>query len=193
MRLWPRKRNANDREAVDIAGNVIDQVTYLMNYREHYDPIFQEAPELLTDKVLAELFLFRAWTTQFAYRMVADSRAHDALITETVSSCRYLGNKMFRHLHGFSIEEELASDLMDLIEGRWWLYDDVVIKSDKTLPSREICGQFTKQAGVHDPLALVRLAVDFVNHVEQVGKNAIANDLFEPGRKVKTLSGIESR
>lgn len=156
-----------------------------MDYRKHYQPIFS-SEDTLTDKVLAELFLFRAWTTQYAYRMFADAQAHDALITETVSSCAHLGTGIFQTKHGFSIEDELRNAFIELVEDRWRQYDDVVIEnkdSEALIPARQLCGTLMRVSGVTDPFALIGLSADFSSHVARIGDNCIANSMFKPGRR----------
>ena len=70
VKFWRKRRKG-------IEGNIVADTTYLLDHREHYEPMFREAGVELTNRILAELFLFRAWTTQYAYRIFADSNVHD--------------------------------------------------------------------------------------------------------------------
>ena len=140
----------------------------------------------MTEKVLAELFLFRAWTTQYAYRMFAHASTHDAFITETVSSCKYLGIGLFEKASGFSIERKLGDEFIELIESRWWHYDEVVVEnknSDTTIPARELCGKVCSFAEVVDPEVFVKLCADLLSQVRVTRDNGIAKDMFKLGRR----------
>lgn len=198
MRLWPRgrkRRKENSRvpsDEVNTKGHIIGETTYLMDYREHYGSSFGETGTALSNRILAELFLYRAWTAQFAYRMVADQRAHDALISETVNACNHLGLGVFELTHGVSVEEELGNDFISLIEDRWETYDSVVTEhfggqevDNDNLPLARLAGAFTDRAGVTDPLVLYAVAMDTGNHVHEIADNSMQNDLFKPGRSVE--------
>ena len=170
-------------------GHIIDKTTYLMDFRKHYGSNFKLTP--LSDRILAELFIYRAWTVQFAYRMVADQRAHDALISETVNACHYLGLEIFKLKHGVSVEEELGNDFISLIEDRWGTYDAVVIQyfsrqapNDHKLPLMQLAAAFTDQVGVSDPMVLFAIAMDTGDHVNEITQNSMHNDMFKPGRLV---------
>ena len=179
MRFW-RKRK------LGIEGNIIADSTYLLNYRRHYDPIFRSLEEPLLNSVLAELFLFRAWTTQYAYRMFSDASAHDDLITETVSSCSHLGTGIFEKTLGFSIEAELGKEFIELVEDRWSQYDDIVVNnkdSETAIPAGQLCGKLFSLAGVADLEAYAQLCTDFLSQVQGIRDNCLANDLFKPGRR----------
>ena len=177
MRFW-RKHTKG------IGGNIVADTTYLLDHREHYEPMFREASVELTNRILAELFLFRAWTTQFAYRIFADSNVHDDLITETVSSCKQLGIALFARKQGFSIEEELNDDFMSLVETRWWAYDDVVVRNkDKDIPTLELCGAFDGFVEVKDLIVTTHLSIDFLRHVRAIRDNCENNRMFKPGRR----------
>ena len=161
-------RNAPRHAPARVAVDTIAENVWQINYRDHYWDAFNGDTSQFSNRVLAELFLFRAWTTQFAFRIAANPADHDALVTETVSGCKYLGLKQFEKKHGFSIEDELKGDFMALIEERWHAYDDIVIRAPKTIPSSELCNAFLKQVGIIDPLVLYQLAADFVAQVEAI-------------------------
>src|SRR5689334_22301767 len=80
----------------------IDEQVFLLNYGRHYTPILGEHA---TRDRFAELLLFRAWTTQFGYRVfIANPKASEKLIGETVNSLLHLGLPMFEQVHGYSPE-----------------------------------------------------------------------------------------
>ena len=179
MKFWKKRKRG-------IEGNIIADVTYLLNYRKHYEPVFESLERPLANSVLAELFVFRAWTTQYAYRVFSDASAHDDLITETVSSCSHLGTGIFEKTLGISVEAELGNEFIELVEDRWWQYDDIVVKNkdpDTAIPTRQLCGKLLSLAGVVDVEAFVRLCTDFLSQVQGIRDNCLANDLFKPGRR----------
>ena len=122
---------------INAATAKIDQQVYLINYRDHYADILGAH---ITDRRLAELFIFRGWTAQFGYRMFStNAKASEKLIGETVNASNYLGLGIFREVHGFSVESELGSDFISLIEHRWHEYDDVIVTTSKAgIPTMEI-------------------------------------------------------
>src|SRR5687768_5503070 len=80
----------------------IDEQIYLLNYRNHYADILDKR---VTSRRLAELFLFRAWTAQFGYRIFSlDLKVSEKLIGETVNASHHFGLEAFQQVHGFSVE-----------------------------------------------------------------------------------------
>ena len=131
------------RKPINAATARIDEQVYLLNYRDHYAPILGDEA---TPTRLAELFLFRAWTAQFGYRIFSTNvAASEKLIGETVNACKYLGLAAFRELHRFSVEEVLGASFLDLIEDRWRHYDLCVTGSPHpgSLPTLEIISSLT--------------------------------------------------
>jgi len=158
----------------------IGEQVYLIRYRDHYARVFQglaECAERLTPRRLAELFLFRAWTTQFGYRIFSsDAGASEKLIGETVNATMYLGLGCFELVHGFSVEEELGSDFLALIEDRWWKYDEAVIanrESARSIPTVAIVSALADQLDLHDRFVELRLTVDFLDQLDLVKRTAI--------------------
>lgn len=151
----------------------IDEQVYLMNYRNHYGDILGDH---ITQPRLAELFLFRAWTAQFGYRIFSSHPdASEKLIGETVNASKCLGLGMFRQVHGFSVESELGSDFISLIEDRWRDYDVVVSTMPKAdrLPTMEIITVLTKHLDVADPVATYKLSMDFLIQLELIKRTAM--------------------
>jgi len=88
------------RQKVNAATAKIDEMTYLLDYREHYADVFSDGLEShLKPQVLAELFVFRAWTAQFGCRIFSsDRRASEHLIGETVNSTPLLHKSAARNV-----------------------------------------------------------------------------------------------
>ena len=166
------KRLFGTRPEINAATAKIDEQVYLLNYREHYTPILGDNA---TPPRLAELFLFRAWTAQFGYRIFSTNHASsEKLIGETLNSCKYLGLAFFREVHGFSIEETLGKDFLDLIEERWRDYDIcVTAASDRAkLPTIEIISALTGRLGLADPTVTYQLSMEFIAQLDLVKRTA---------------------
>ncbi len=151
----------------------IDEQVYLMNYRDHYADILADQ---ITPSRLAELFLFRAWTAQFGYRIFSsDAEASEKLIGETVNASKYLGLGMFQQVHGFAVEIELESDFISLIEERWRDYDVVVstMPNADRLPTMEIITVLTNRLDVAEPEVTCRLSMDFLVQMDLIKRTAM--------------------
>ena len=161
------------RTPINAATAKIDEQVYLLNYRDHYAPILGKS---VTPACLAELYLFRAWTAQFGYRIFSSSpAASEKLIGETVNSCKYLGLGVFREIHGFSIEETLGQAFIDLIEDRWLSYDLCVTEASgaEKVPTLELIAVLTDRLNVADPTVTYKLSFDFGAQLEAIKATAI--------------------
>ena len=158
---------------INVSTAKIDKQVYLLNYRDHYSDILGENT---TPAVLAELFLFRAWTAQFGYRIFSSNpEVSEKLIGETVNSSKYLGLGIFQEVHGFSVENVLGSDFISLIEERWRGYDVIVstMPSNDRLPTMEIIAALTQYLGISDPIVTFKLSTDFLAQLDFVKRTAM--------------------
>jgi len=125
---------------------------------------------------LAELFLFRAWTAQFGYRVFSSNpTASEKLIGETINASKYLGLVAFQQVHGFSLESELGAEFIDLVEDRWRDYDVVVSTMPKAdrLPTMEIVGVLANRLSVADPVVTYGLSMDFLRQLDLIKRTAM--------------------
>lgn len=174
-------RVLGDAVEIDVTTAKIDEQVYLMNYERHYADILANH---LTRTRLAELFLFRAWTAQFGYRVFStDQYASEKLIGETVNSCKYLGLGIFQVTHGFSIESVLGGEFFDLIEDRWHQYDVVVsaLLGSSGIPTVEIITVLTNRLNIIDPTVTVKLSTDFLSQLDFIKRTAIETGVLNPG------------
>jgi hypothetical protein len=151
----------------------IDEQVYLMDYRAHYADILGDH---ITPLRLAELFLFRAWAAQFGYRIFSsDPDASEKLIRETVNASKYLGLGMFEQVHGFSVENELGTDFISLIEDRWRDYDVVVSAMPRAdrFPTMEIIAVLTKRIDIADPEVTYKLSMDVLVQLDLIKRTAM--------------------
>jgi len=170
------RRLFSKRAKINAATAKIDDMVYLLNYERHYADTLTGLGECqMGPEVLAELFLFRAWTTQFGYRIFcSDKDASEKLIAKTINSTKYLGLAMFREVHGFSVEDTLGADYMSLVEDRWRNYDLVVsTHTGDGIPTMEVMAELTRRLGVADPAVTYQLSIDFLGQLDQIKKTAI--------------------
>jgi hypothetical protein len=164
------------RPEINASTAKIDEMVYLLNYDRHYADLLTRLREpSLRSEVLAELFLFRAWTAQFGYRVFSSNTdASERLIGETVNSTKYLGLALFREVHGFSLEDALVADYTSLVEDRWRNYDLVVsTHTGRGIPTMELMTALTRRLGVADPAVTYQLSMDFLAQLDQIKRTAL--------------------
>jgi len=155
----------------------VDSMTYLVNYSRHYAPILMED---LSERALAELYLFRAWTAQFGFRIFSSRPdLSEKILGQIVNSCKYLGLGVFEKLHGFSVERTLGDDFMSLIEDRWRDYD-LVVSTDMRkagIPTHEVIDILMKRIGSVNAGVRYALSMDFLAQLDAVKRKAIETGL----------------
>lgn len=169
------------RPEINAATAKIDEMVYLLNYKSHYTDIFTGVGEPnMMPEAIAELFLFRAWTTQFGYRIFSsDKDASEKLIGETINSTKQLGLGLFQEVHGFSIEDTLGEDYMTLLEDRWQKYDLIVsTRKGGDIPTMELITELTRRIGVSDPTVTYKMSFDFLEQLDLIKKTAIKLGVF---------------
>lgn len=144
-------------------GSGIGEFVYLVNYREKYETALGTH---LSKNALAELFLFRGWTTQFGYRIFSNNQvASERILTETVSLTSYIGKDTFAKIHGFSIEESLGDEYMNLLESRWQEYDLIYIRNKDIEPYKlaapQLAGKLSEFLGINDPIIIMLLEAQY--------------------------------
>lgn len=125
---WFRKRSAEKA----VAGPLGDQgkFYYLMSYEEEYSELLPSVPD--RNGALSELFLFRFWLTQCAYRLAKpEALSEDDILNSIIPNGMTLGNGMFQRINSVDIEEALGYELSELVELRFQMYDRDFI-SEKT-------------------------------------------------------------
>jgi hypothetical protein len=151
----------------------IDEQVYFIKYRDQYK---EALGDRLTNRRIAELFLFRAWTAQFGYSVFSVNRmASEKIIGETVNACKYLGLGAFRIFHGFSIEAELGSDFISLIEDRWKEYDLLVSTMPKLdrIPTLELISSLCKRLDINDGFVTYSLSLEFLTQLDFIKRTAM--------------------
>ena len=156
----------------------VGKFIFLMNYKEHYAEVFKEISsndQFITSRILAELYIFRGWTTQFGYRIFSSNEdVSEKIIGEVVNSSNYLGLGLFEKLEGVSVEKELRGNYLDIIENRWRKYDLIVsTNTEDGIPTRKIVGELTDLAGIKDPLVFMALCYDFLGHLDKIKEKSL--------------------
>jgi hypothetical protein len=152
---------------------MVNNLVFELDYRSHYAPILLE---FLSEATISELYLFRAWTTQFGYRIFSTNEAaSEHLIGETVNSCKYLGLDSFKGIHGFSIEERLGDDFISLVEDRWRDYD-LVVSTDVTkqgIPTKQIIRILCNKLHIDRNDVIDALSAEFLAQLDLIKRRAL--------------------
>jgi|GEM_PF-1979948 len=154
---------------------------YLMTYQEHYEDFLDGMNN--KKKIIAELFVFRAWTTQLGFRLFSSKPDISEKILESIiAQGKQLGIGMLNMLEQVDIESEINMSYMDIIDSRWQDYDKLLIANkskDLPIPTKQICGQLTEFCNIQDPAKFVWICTDFIAHLNQIKETAIEKELFK--------------
>lgn len=148
---------------------------YQMKYREHYQMLLDGIKN--EEKVLSELYLFRAWTTQFGYRLCCgEGDIAKKIIYEVVNLANTLGQGIFELYNGVKIEEIMNEGIPDLIENRWGEYDDVFLINrgdcDSNFASGPISAKLCNFCEIEDGVKAEWLQKDFLKHLTEIMNEA---------------------
>lgn len=123
LKQWLRKLTGGDR---DVTTTIAEQgqFYYLLNYDEHYPELVASLPREAT---LSELFLFRFWLTQYAYRVSRPAGvSEDEILECIVPNGLTLGRGIFEKAHSVDLENSLADCASTLMDERFSSYDFAV-------------------------------------------------------------------
>lgn len=165
-------KSARTRVEVNFSTAKIDQQVFLMNYAKEYGGILGE---YTTAQRLAELYLFRAWTAQYGYRIFSSNTdASEKLIGEVVNSTHYLGLGIFQQTHGFAIETTLDADYLTLVDDRWRDYDLVVSTwTGQGIPTMGLMTVLTERLGIADAFVTYPLSINFLTQLDFIKRTAL--------------------
>ncbi|MCB9197413.1 MAG: hypothetical protein H6600_03070 [Flavobacteriales bacterium] len=158
----------------------IGEYFYLMSYNEHYSEFLSGIDN--KNKVIAELFVFRAWTTQFGFRLFSSQPEVSEEIIGQVFNQGKLGKGMLNQLEQVDIEVETNREYVDLMDSRWQDYDSVFIEnknSETPIPTRQICGKLTDFCDIHDPMKFIWLCTDFIKQLDNIKQEALKTGLLK--------------
>lgn len=118
---WIKKKLGGKSRPISPTGDQ-GQFYYLLNYDEEYKELLSVLPDRRT--LLAELFLFRFWLTQYGYRLSrSDGVSEDDLLGDIIPNGLTLGKGIFERTQRIDIEKELGDSLTSLMEDRFKAYD----------------------------------------------------------------------
>jgi hypothetical protein len=182
--LLHQDRNSEEEEGqeIDYKAALVDDMVFNLDYRSRYAPILLE---FLSESAIAEIFLFRAWATQFGYRMFStNAEVSENLVGETVNSCKYLGLDSFAQIHGFSIEDKLGDDFISLVDDRWRDYDLVVSTDVKQtgIPTEQIIRVLSKKLHIARSDITDALSTDFLSQLDLIKKRALQLGILKISR-----------
>lgn len=153
---------------------------YLMNYKDHYSDFLDGLDN--TSNKIAELFVFRAWTTQFGFRIFSSkSEVSEEIIGEVFNQGKVLGIGILEKTQGINIERELSGKYVDIVDKKWQKYDRIFIEnknSEPKIPTQQICGQITENCDINNPVKYTWLCTNFIQHLDEIKQEAISSGLF---------------
>jgi hypothetical protein len=178
MNLLKKLFKPKEKKDCNSAQTHIAKLTFLLDYREHYSSMFTEP---LSNKELAELYLYRGWVTQFGYRIFSsDQKISESLIGETVNATKYFGLDVFQQVHNFSLEESLGGQYMQLLDSRWRRYDNQVVGNmSDGIPVNYIVSELLRNIGRTDPTTFFSLSHDLIDLLGQIKSQAIEIGLLK--------------
>jgi hypothetical protein len=158
----------------------IGEYFYLMSYHKHYSEFLKGVEN--KNKVIAELFVFRAWTTQFGFRLFSTQPEISEEIIGQVFNQGKLGIEILNQLEQVDTEAETKLEYVDLVDRRWQEYDSSFISnknSDTPIPTRHICGKLADFCDIHDPIKLIWICTDFINQLNRIKQDALKTGLLK--------------
>lgn len=178
-------RNFFDRQDSLTANNINEKLKigshfYLIKYNDQYADFLDGVQN--KKKVIAELFVFRAWTTQFGFRVFSSQPVISEIIIGEVFNQGKLGKGILNKIEQVNIEVETNLEYEDLIESRWHEYDKVFIdnkNSETQIPTRQICEKLTEFCKIKDPEKFIWICIDFVKQLETIKQEALKSGLLK--------------
>lgn len=143
---------------------------YQIDYRKRYKDFLEDIKD--SDKILCELYLFRAWTTQFYMRLVLGEQQGDEILYEVVNLSNTLGLGIFELYNKLNFAQVMKAELEQLLPEKWEAYDDVylALKSESSLPTMQICDKFMDFCAIKNASKLILLSVSFIDHGKWVAQ-----------------------
>lgn len=153
----------------------------LFPYRDHYGWLLRDVPN--PESCIAELFLFRGWTTQAGFRLFSsDQSESDRIVQTVVDTARLIGFPGLASTQGVDVRTLWSEDLMTVLEKRWWEYDDFIVKHEATdkelVPTRKICRAVIGHCGIRDIQKYVLLCANFVEQLGEIQQEALSTGLL---------------
>ena len=162
------------KTSIDIENLDVGEYFYLMSYNEHYTEFLSGIEN--KNKIIAELFVFRAWTTQFGFRIFSSQPDVSEEIIGKVFNQSKLGKGMLRLLEHVDIEIETNLEFIELMNNRWKEYDSIFNKyknSEISVPTRQICSRFLELCDVNSPVKFIWICTDFTKQLEIIKHKAL--------------------
>jgi len=156
----------------------LDKYLYLLNYSERYESILKDAPD--RDKIICELYLFRAWTTQLGFRLFCTNPdVSEAIIGEAVNLSKF-GTGVLAQTEKVDIESIFGQTYIDIMSERWELYDDIFISNkDTNFAAADLAAAFQKLCNSDAINTLIVLPVHYLTHLEEIKQDAVNIGLLE--------------
>ena len=155
----------------------LDKYLYLFNYSEHYESVLKDATN--RDKMICELYLFRAWTTQLGFRLFSNNPdVSDAIIGETVNLSKF-GAGMLAQTEKVDIESIYSQKYIDIMSARWEHYDDIFLaKKDTNFAAQALANTVQELSDSKSINNTLVLPVHYLSHLEEIKQEAVSVGLL---------------
>ena len=155
----PRKPSAATVKEIPL-----DDFIYRVDFDDHYKHILSGCSD--RPKVLTELLLYRAWTTQLGFRIFSAYPAiSEQILREVVGLTNTLGRAMLELGYKVTLDRLFDVDFPTLVETRWRQYD-LALQANSTeaepLAPNRVCAVLTDRYFAGDPLKNEILSLDYV-------------------------------
>jgi hypothetical protein len=155
---------------------------YLIDYRSHYGPLptFFANPAL----AIAELFLFRAWVTQFGFRIFSSyPQISEDIINRTIMLTSTLGRAMLAQAYGIRFESLFSSDFIELLDSRWNEYDSVIARhqSEQHYIGDAVANHCSFNNPIIQQMSLIvplTIAADYALQLKEIESEAIQRRIY---------------
>lgn len=176
------KKQSNHQLSTDNVGDKlkIADFYFLFKYREHYLDFLVDTNN--QDRVISELFVFRAWTTQFGYRLFTSDHEISEKIIDLTFNLGQMGIGMLKLMDSVDLENEFSNDYQTIFDERWQQYDKLFIDyrdTEPPIPTWRICGGLMKFCNISDPIKYTWICEDFLKQLNEIKNEAINKGLFK--------------
>ncbi len=178
--IFNKKTNKN-LTVNNVGDNInIADFYFLFKYKERYAAFLKGIAN--QEKVISELFVFRAWTTQFGYRLFSSNHEISEKIIDLTFNLGKMGIGMLKLLDSVDLEKEFSNDYQAIFDERWQQYDKIFIDfrdSEPPIPTWRICGGLMKFCNINDPIKYTWICEDFLLQLNEIKSEAIEKGLFK--------------
>lgn len=140
-----------------------------MDYEDRYAEVLPLAPDRKV--AISELYLFRGWTTLWAFRLLSPNREIGEKITyQAWNESGTLGRIVMEAKYNITIPDS------SVVESRWQAYDEVYLRDrtpEKPIPDLALGSKAAWFCRIHDPTGIILLTTQFLAHFVEIKEETI--------------------